>query len=195
MNYPFWHNTMNNRSSKIHKLRQELRSLRQQFEGASEMERRPLVELRRTIRKKLMTLSRAEWQRSRKKEKSIRQAAFLANPFGFIKQQLGKKCSGQLACSKAEVDHHLKETYSNEHGEQYLDPCKALIKPPAPALESEEHGWKEIQEVVKRPREVPYKVYNNCPKLFNMLWKMMKVIWRRGKVADHWRQAEGVYPK
>lgn len=116
--------TMNNRASKIHQLRQELKTLRQQFKVASEEERGPLAELRSIIRKKLMTLRRAEWHRRRRKERSRRRAAFLANPFGFTKQLLGQKRSGQLTCSKAEVDHHLKQSYSDEYREQGLGPCR-----------------------------------------------------------------------
>ncbi|XP_056097411.1 uncharacterized protein LOC130076370 [Rhinichthys klamathensis goyatoka] len=195
--------TMNNRASKIHQLRQELKNLRQQFKAASEEERGPIAELRSIIRKKLITLRRAEWHRRRRKERSRRRAAFLVNPFGFTKQLLGQKRSGQLTCSKAEVDHHLKQSYSDEYREQDLGPCRFLINPPAPAMDfdGKEPGWKEIQEVVRRaransapgPSGVPYKVYKNCPRLLHRLWKILKVIWRKGKVVDQWRQAEGVW--
>ncbi|XP_061733213.1 uncharacterized protein LOC133536595 [Nerophis ophidion] len=194
---------MNNRVSKIHQLRQELKCLRQQFKVAREEDRGPLAELRGIIRKKLITLRRAEWHRRRRKERSRRRAAFLANPFGVTKQLLGQKRSGRLACSKAEVDHHLKQIYSDGCREQDLGPCRSLINPPTPTLDfdGKEPGWKEIQEVVRRartssapgPSGVPYKVYKNCPRLLHRLWRILKVIWRRGKVADQWRQAEGVW--
>ncbi|XP_061878077.1 uncharacterized protein LOC133630482 [Entelurus aequoreus] len=192
---------MNNRASKIQQLRQELKSLRRQFKVASEEDRGPLAELRCIIRKKLMTLRRAEWHRRRRKEGSRRRAAFLANPFGVTKQLLGQKRSVKLACSKAEVDHHLKQTYSDGCREQDLGPCRSLINPPTLDFDGKEPGWKEIQEVVRRartssapgPSGVPYKVYKNCPRLLCRLWKILKMIWRRGKVADQWRQAEGVW--
>lgn len=57
-----------------------------------------------------------------RKGKSRRQAAFLVNSFGFTKQ-----LPGQLACSEAEVDHHLKETYTGEFREWYLGRCWYLI--------------------------------------------------------------------
>lgn len=115
-----------------------------------------------------MTLRRAEWHRRRRKERTRRQAAFLANPFGFTKQLLGEKHSGHLVSSKAEVDHYLKETYSDESREQDLGPCQALINPSAPEQEfdREEPSWKEIHEAVKRAR---------------------------GKVVNQWRRAEGVW--
>ncbi|KAK0148843.1 hypothetical protein N1851_010754 [Merluccius polli] len=103
--------TMNNRANKIHQLRQELKSLRRRFKEAREEERGPLAELRNILRKRLMTLRRAEWHRRRRKERARKRAAFIANPFGFTKQLLGKKRSGQLTCSKAEIDLHLRDTF------------------------------------------------------------------------------------
>ncbi|KAJ8353121.1 hypothetical protein SKAU_G00206880 [Synaphobranchus kaupii] len=62
--------TMNNRASKIHQLRQELKSLRWRFKEAREEERGPLTELRSILCKTLMTLRRAEWHRKRRKERA-----------------------------------------------------------------------------------------------------------------------------
>lgn len=77
----------------------------------------PLVDV------KLALTLRADLQGTRRRKgKSRRQAAFLVNSFGFTKQ-----LPGQLACSEAEVDHHLKETYSGEFREWYLGRCWYLI--------------------------------------------------------------------
>ncbi|XP_067284127.1 uncharacterized protein [Pseudorasbora parva] len=200
VNLPY---TMNNRAHKIHQLRQELKSLRRKFKEAREEERGPLAELRVILRKKLMTLRRAEWHRRRRKERARKRAAFIANPFGFTKQLLGKKRSGRLTCSKVEIDRHLRDTFCDRSREQDLGHCQHLIDPPAPTLDFDrkEPSWKEIQEVIKTarassapgPSGVPYKVYKNCPKLLHRLWKILKVIWRRGKVAQQWRFAEGVW--
>lgn len=64
-----------------------------------------------------------------------------------------------------------------------------------------EPTWKEVQEVViaarasstPGPSQVPHKVYKCCPGLFRTLWKMLRVISRRGTVAEQWRQAEGTW--
>jgi len=78
-----------------------------------------------------------------------------------------------------------------------------LIKAPAPTLEFDEKepNWKDV--VVKKarassalgPSGVPYKVYKNCPWLLHRLWRILKVIWRRGKVVHQWRYAEGVWSR
>ncbi|KAL7891878.1 hypothetical protein AOLI_G00013540 [Acnodon oligacanthus] len=185
--------TMNNRSKKIHQLRQELKSLKRRFEEAREEEMGPLAELRNILRKKLMTLRRAERHRRRRKERARKRAAF-----GFTKQLLRKKRNGQLTYSKAKIDCHLRDTFCDRSRDQDLGPCQHLIDPPAPTLDfdGKEPSWKEIQEVIKKarassapvPSGVPYRVYKNCQKLLHRLWKILKVIWRRGKVAQQWRR-------
>ena len=43
------------------------------------------------------------------------------------------------------------------------------------------------------PNEIPYTVYKWCPGILKSLWKVLRTIWRRGRVADQWRQAEGLW--
>lgn len=43
------------------------------------------------------------------------------------------------------------------------------------------------------PSGVPYTVYKCCPQLLQHLWKILRVIWCRGQVADQWRCTEGVW--
>ncbi|XP_052402932.1 uncharacterized protein LOC127949523 [Carassius gibelio] len=60
---------------------------------------------------------------------------------------------------------------------------------------------KEVREVVRKarassapgPSGTSYKVYNNCPKLLLRLWKILRVIWMRGRIPEQWRVAEGVW--
>lgn len=193
----------NRRAEKIAQLRQELRLLKRQFKGATEDIKPGLAELRGILRKKLLTLRRAEWHRRRAKERAKRRAGFLANPFGFTKKLLGQKRSGHLTCSKEEINAYLHDTYSDAAREEDLGECRHLINPPAPTTDfnTKVPSWKEIQTVVKAartssapgPNGVPYLVYKRCPKLLHRLWKILRVIWRRGKVAQQWRSAEGVW--
>ncbi|XP_049336392.1 uncharacterized protein LOC125802421 [Astyanax mexicanus] len=195
--------TMSRRATRIHHLRQELRTLKKQYKAAAEEEKKPLLELKNILRKKLMTLRRAEWHRRRAKERARKRAAFIANPFGFTKQLLGDKRSGQLECSIEQVNHFLQDTVSDPQRDLELEPNKALIRPDLPTMEFnlKEPSLKEVEEVVKAARSAsapgpsgtPYLVYKRCPGLLRHLWKILKVIWRRGKVADQWRHAEGVW--
>ncbi|KAJ8337956.1 hypothetical protein SKAU_G00369220 [Synaphobranchus kaupii] len=197
--------TKNRRAEKITQLRHELRLLKRQFKGASEEEKPGLAVLRGILKKKLLTLRRAEWHRRWTQERARKSIAFLANPFGFTKLLLGHKHSGHLISSKAEIDNHLQNTYSHAARGEALGECRALIIPPEPttAFNTKEPGWKVIQSVVKAARAssapgtngMPYLVYKRCPKLTHRLWKILRVIWRRGKVAQQWRFAEAYYDK
>ncbi len=195
--------TMNRRATKIHHLRQELCTLKKQYKKATDEEKRPLAELQNILRKKLMILRRAEWHRRRGRERARKRAAFIANPFGFTKQLLGDKRSGRLECSREEVNSFLQDTVSDSLREHDLEPNKALISPAPPTTEFnlKEPSLKEVEEIIKAARSastpgpsgVPYLVYKRCPELLRHLWKILKVIWRRGRVADQCRFAEGVW--
>ena len=195
--------TKNRRAAQIQQLRHELRTLKKQHKSAREDQKEPLAELRNILRKKLMTLRRAEGHRRRRKERARKRTAFLSNPFGFVKKLLGDKRSGHLSCSQEEVDQFLSNTLSDPQRDQALGPQKALIKLPPPKVDfnPREPSLKEVQEVVKRtrsasapgPSSVPYIVYKRCPALLSHLWKILRVIWRRGRVANQWRCAEGVW--
>ena len=36
------------------------------------------------------------------------------------------------------------------------------------------------------PNGVPYKVYKKCEKLRKYLWRLLKVVWRKGEVPASW---------
>ena len=58
-----------------------------------------------------------------------------------------------------------------------------------------------MQEVVRAtrsatapgPSAVPYIVHKRCIGVLQILWKILRVIWRRGKIVEQWRFAEGVW--
>lgn len=128
-----------------------------------------------------------------------KRAAFISDPFGFSR----KSRSGQLACPKEEVDLYLHNMLRDAEREKDLGECDILTRPPAPDIElnCSEPSWKEVQEILKAarassapgPSGVPYKVSKWCPNLLRQLWKILQVIWRKGRVAQQWRHAEGVW--
>ena len=116
---------------------------------------------------------------------------------------LGQKRSGKLASSQEDIDQHLKQTYSDPAREQELGECNNLIEPPEPEVQFDmsELQLKEVREVVRKarassapgPSGTSYKVYKNCPKLLLRLWKILRIFWRRGRIPEQWRVAEGVW--
>ena len=193
----------NRRTVKIKELRRELKSLRKQYKKASEEERQPLAELRDILRRRLTSIRRAEGHRKRRKERSRKRTAFITNPFGFARTLLGDKRSGQLNCSADTVNAFLRETLSDPEKDTDLGRNDRLIEPEPPTSEFDlrEPSWREIQDVVNAARSssapgpsgVMYCVYKRCPGLLSKLWKIIKTIWRRGKIAEQWRFAEGVW--
>ena len=107
----------------------------------------------------VIILLRAEQHRRWWRERARKRAAFINNPFGFMKELLGQKRSGRLDCSKEEVDKYLHDTFSDPTRDQDLGQCKSVIRPPEPAeaFDLREPLLKEVQEVVRkaRSRSVP----------------------------------------
>ncbi|KAI8513106.1 hypothetical protein Bbelb_097450 [Branchiostoma belcheri] len=193
----------NRREAKIRQHRQELKSLRRRFKVSTGEERVALAELTHSLRGKIRTLRRAEYHRRRGRERARKRSAFISNPYGFTKRLLGQKRSGTLNCSVQEINSYLCTTFSDAARDADLGPCSLLVSSPEPEtqFDSTEPTLKEVKEAVKAarassapgPSGVPYKVYKHCPRLVVRLWKALRVVWRRGKVADDWRKAEGVW--
>lgn len=60
----------NHRAVKIHNIHQELKPLKKQHKDASEEQHSTLLELRVILRKRLMTLRRAQWHQRRRKKRA-----------------------------------------------------------------------------------------------------------------------------
>lgn len=118
-----------------------------QFRAASEEERG-------VLRRKLITLGRAEWYRRTGKKRDKKRKAFITSPFSFTKQLLGQKNSGNLTCPVEQINHHLNIIFSDPLREKELGPCESLIKLPEPVvqLQTAEPSLKEVQEAVMATR-------------------------------------------
>ena len=128
---------------------------------------------------------------------------FTKDPYGFLKKLLGYKRSGRLQCSKEEVEEYLSLTHNDPIRNTDLGNQPKLITPeePVTAFDISEPRLQEVKTIVKEaraasapgPNGIPYKVYKNCPKLTARLWRLMKVVWRRGKLPDCWLVADGCF--
>jgi hypothetical protein len=101
------------------------------------------------------------------------------------------------------MEKYLKETHSDSRREEEVGDCARLIQPSEPTVDfnEKEPTLKEIQDIVKKsrvasapgPNGVPYKVYKNCPKLVIRLWKLLRILWRRGYMLRSWCKSEGCF--
>ena len=195
--------TANRRVNKMKDLRREIRSLQKPYKRASIEERQPLQELRGTLRGELKTLRRAEWHRRRRKERLRKRANFLSNPFGFARTLLGGWRNGNLEAPEEEINNYLRDAMCDPAKEQEMGINNRLIhqKPSVVQYDTRWPTSKEMQEVVRvtrsasapGPSGVPYIVYKRCKGILQILWKIWRVIWRRGKIVEQWRFADGVW--
>ena len=72
----------NRRERERKKIRGELNSLKKQYRKASDEARKGLAQLREELRGRLKTLTMAERLRRKRKERTRKRAAFIANPIG-----------------------------------------------------------------------------------------------------------------
>lgn len=200
------HETTNHpsrRQQQIAEVRIELRRLTKLYKEAEEDERIGLGELREDARKRLMKLRSAESYRRNRKKRSRKRVEFISNPYQFTKTLLTEKSSGRLEAPKEDIEKHLKKVHSDPNREKPVENFRNLITAELPTVNFDESmpTIQEIRNIVKKaragsapgPNGIAYKVYKCCSGLLTMLWKLLRVIWRRRKVADTDRKAEGCF--
>ena len=193
----------NRRERERKKLREELNSLRKRFKKASMEEKRGLAEIREQLRSRLKTLTTAERLRRKRRERTRKRAAFIANPYRFTKTLLGEERGGSLQSSEEEVVKYLREVHSDPNREHPLGDCDRIsaVDPPKFSLNMKEPSLQEVRDVVKKaracsapgPSGIPYKVYKKCLKLLRRLWLLLRTVWKSGTVPDCWQAAEGCF--
>ena len=193
----------NRRTRLITSIRAELRQLRKQYRRANPDEKAGLAELTDSLRERLSSLRKAERYRKNRRERARKRASFIKNPYGFMKKMLGDKRTGRLSCPRAEVEEHLKAVHSDPDREVPLGIHPKLISPEEPEkpMDDSEPRLKEVMDIIKNaragsapgPNGIPYKVYKNCPKLTKRLWRLIRVVWRRGALPDCWLVADGCF--
>ena len=195
--------TPNRRQRLISDIRAELRTLRRAFRTARDEENIGLKQLRDEQRRELLTLRQAERTRTKRRKRERTRAAFISNPYKFSKTILDKETSGELVSSMGEIQQFLRATHSDPCRNEPLGNC-SRIEPeaqPTTPLEMKEPTFAEIKQVIRKacsgsapgPNGLPYKVYKNCPTLLHRLWCLLKIVWKKGKVPESWKMAEGIF--
>ena len=70
----------------------------------------------------------------RRKEGQRARSKFLKNPYEETKKLFVAQKSGNLECSKEELDDHVRETYRDEKRYDPLPTMNKLIPPPVPKI-------------------------------------------------------------
>eukprot|EP00064_Thunnus_orientalis_P008291 superscaffoldBa00000977_g8314 len=161
----------NQRAVRIHNIRQEMKMLKSQYKEAGEEEHIVLAQLMCILPKKIRVLLGAEWhQRSRKGPKAC---CLYRQPLQVHQGVAGAEAQWETGLlTGRQVQFDISELQLMEAREVV---CKARASS-APG-----------------PSSTSYKLYKNYPKLLLPLWKILQVLWRRGKIPEQWRLAEGVW--
>ena len=129
---------------------------------------------------------------------------FLKSPYLFTTEALGEPRSGTLECPQGELEEHLSRTLSDEQRDDPLEPREDLFLPAPPEKKKFDEGdirWKEVSDIMRNaryksspgPSGIPYLVYKRCPLLLRRLWKLLRVVWRKGVLPKEWMLADGCF--
>ena len=193
----------NRRAREITQLRREIKTLNKQYKQASSKEKEGIKDLTTELRGQLCRLRRAERSLRLRKEKEVKRAQFIKDPYRFTKTLLGEARSGRLTSPKEAVEEFLKESHSDTLRGQALDvhPRIGRSETPEEELDTKEPTWREVHDIVQKarsssapgPSSIPYKVYKRCPMLLRRLWKLLRRIWTKGIIPTSWKRAEGCF--
>ncbi|KAI8485265.1 hypothetical protein Bbelb_370120 [Branchiostoma belcheri] len=199
---PSSNNRFGRREREILQLVRRRRQLRKLWRKASPEEKVGLQVLWEEVRTRLKSLRRAERLRKKRKRKQKQRAAFFKNSYKFARGLLEEKKGGSLSVGREELEAHLEETYTDPERHKPLGPPGYIPRPAQPSvpMDISPPKWSEITTAIRRarasaapgPNGVPYRVYKMCPKTLYILWKLMRVAWRKQCVPLAWRRAGGV---
>ncbi len=193
----------NRRQREIAVLRKELRNLRRLWRNASAYDKEGLAQLREDARKRLLSLRKAENSAKKKRQRVRERETFVKNPYQYASKLLGKSKSGDLECTREELENHLSRVHNDIEKDTPLGDFNMLVREEEPLVPFDMSDIKkcEVDDVVKKaraasapgPSGTSYRLYKNCPLLRCRLWKLYKVLWKKEGMPSHWGKAEGVY--
>ena len=193
----------NRRQVQKGKLRKRERSLKNLLRDAKEIEKPGIRELLDDIHKQILTISRAENLRKRRKRKRKTRENFYKNPFKFAKSLFTEGKSGVLNVPQEELEAHLKKTYSDSLKDVPLAPFDDVPRPPEPEKKFNMSyiTMKEVTDFVKKARSksspgmnrISYKLYKNCPDVRYRLCKVLQRAWNHKVVPKEFCLANGIY--
>ena len=185
-------------------LRTRERDLKKLFKDAPEEERPGIQELLDDVHRQILTISRAEYLRKKRKRKRKTREHFYKNPFKFAKSLFIEGKSGVLNVPQKELEAHLQRTYSDELKDVPLEPFDDVPRPPPPKkkFDTSYIDLKEVVEFIKRARAgsapgkngISYKLYKNCPEVRYRLYKLLQEVWEyKLNPKEVFCLADGIY--
>ena len=147
-------------------------------------------------------MKRAESLKARRKKHKENTDSFYKQPYNFARKTLDPEVRGDLKSSREEVEEFLLKTHSDSKREEELGEAEGLYQYPEPEqnYNPDPPTWKEFQQVLRKartksaagPNGVPYRLYKYCPQVAKLMFNYIRGLWKKNKIPDTWRRAEGV---
>ena len=189
------------RQTKSMVLRKEVEQLEEQLQKAGSR-KRPYIHEKLQDKVKLLRITkRAENIRKRRKKLKQNTREFYQQPYTLSRKVLDPEIKGELKSSKEEVEAFLHQAHSDSKRDEPLEVIDGLHEFPEPAhkYDSSLPTKKEFNEILRKakaksapgPNGVPYRVYKNCPGIAHLLFEYLKGLWKKNKIPESWRKANG----
>ena len=191
------------RQRKCKRLRDEINQLKQAYKEAPDEEKEGINELQSEKLKKLRLAKRAESLKQSRKKFTVNCKEFLGQPYQFARNLLAPKPSGELRSTKEEVEKYLKDAHSDPDQFNERDDHDELLHYEHKDIDFNDSPptYKEFSRKLRKtrsksapgPNGVPYLVYKRCPGVAKLLCNYLRLLWRRNKISNAWREAEGIF--
>ena len=193
---------MSRRQTKCQKLRQQIKQQKEKWKHASNEERVEIEQNQEESIRNLRLLKRAESIRKRRKKYKQNSDSFYNQPYNFARKVLDPQVNGELQSSQTEVEDFLRKNHGDALREEELGDIEGLIQFTEPEFDYQSlpPSRGEFQAVLKKartksapgPNGVPYRFYKKCPEVARLLFNYIRCLWRKNKIPECWRRAEGV---
>ena len=194
---------LNRRARRIADIRKELKQIKKRWLQAPEEEKEGLDAIRLDLRNELKTTRKAEYNRQKRLKKEKARSQFIKSPYQFVKKLLGSPKSGTVSSGIEEVQQFLEYNYKDPNKEEELPAYDKLFSPSEPEnpFKVSDITLDEVKEVVMSARSksapgfsgISYKMYKKCPRLLKLLWKILRLVWKKETLPGIWQRAEGCF--
>ena len=193
----------NRRERLADRLRREKKDLRKRWRQTPPEQQDGFRALHEELKKRSREVMRKIRRNVRRREARRARETFLKDPYGSVKKMFAELRSGELSCSKEELDDHVRSTYSDPRRDDPIPHIEGLKRPSPPGVpfNMERITLQEVNEFVRKARAksapgrdgISYKALKYCPKLRHSLAWLLGELWEEPDLLEEWCTAEGVY--
>ena len=153
------------------------------------------------MKERLAKLHRTENLRICWKKTKKARIQFYRNPFRFMKNLFTEEKSISFKIPKKEFESHIKRNMNENRLEK--GPVLSDI-PPLPKIECPfDDSLPKLSEIIKVTMKaweasapglngIPYRIYKGAPDVLKLLWKQMRILWKKQTIQKSWRRAGGI---